>query len=68
MLVLTRKQGESVILVLPDGQHILLKIFEWNYNEARLGFEAPVDVDIWREEIWQRIQAAKQQKGPTDGG
>jgi carbon storage regulator len=53
MLVLTRKPQESIILGL-DGK-IKFTILGVKGNQVRIGVEAPKDVDVHREEIYQRI-------------
>jgi carbon storage regulator len=53
MLVLTRKPQESIILGL-DGK-IKVTILGVKGNQVRIGIEAPKDVDVHREEIYQRI-------------
>jgi carbon storage regulator CsrA len=47
MLVLTRKPGESVILESPDIEPIKIMILD----NGRLGFDAPDEVQIIREEL-----------------
>ncbi len=54
MLVLTRKSGESLRI----GKNIILTVLEKNSGAVRLGIEAPLDVPIYREEIYQRLQEA----------
>lgn len=49
MLVLTRKVGESVDIEIGGG--IKVTVIEVRGKQVRLGFTAPEDVDIWREEI-----------------
>jgi carbon storage regulator len=51
MLVLTRKVGETVIV----GDNIRITVLEINRNQVRLGFEAPAEVKIYREEIYNQI-------------
>jgi carbon storage regulator len=53
MLVLTRKPQESIILGL-DGK-IKVTVLGVKGNQVRIGVEAPKDVDVHREEIFQRI-------------
>lgn len=53
MLVLSRKCGEKI--VIPD-QNILLTVLEIRGDRIRLGIEAPADIPVHREEIWQRLQ------------
>jgi len=52
MLILTRRPDESIII---DG-NIKLKILGVNGNQVRLGFEAPSDVHIVREELLEKEQ------------
>ena len=52
MLVLSRKLGERV-LVPQCGLSITVVAVEGNL--IRLGFTAPSEVGVYREEVWQRI-------------
>jgi carbon storage regulator len=47
MLVLSRKQGEQVLI----GENIWLTVVEIGTNRVRLGFTAPVETLILREEL-----------------
>ena len=51
MLVLTRRQGDSVILVTSDGP-IEVSIENINGQAIRVGFKAPKSVQITRKEIF----------------
>jgi carbon storage regulator len=51
MLVLTRKRGEAIVI----GDGITVTVLETQGNRVRLGFDAPVDVPIHRQEIHQRV-------------
>lgn len=55
MLVLTRKRDE-VIVIEVAGQTIRLAPIDIRGDKVRLGFEAPKDVRIHREEIYEAIQ------------
>jgi carbon storage regulator len=56
MLILTRRIGESVII----GDHqITIAILNINGNQVKLGIEAPKDIAVYREEIYQKIQEEK---------
>ena len=57
MLVLTRKVGESIHV----GDTIQVKVVELNGSSVKLGIEAPRDVDVHREEIYERIKREQQQ-------
>ena len=47
MLVLSRRDGESVVI---DGE-IVVTILEIRGNQIRLGIEAPKNVSVWRGEL-----------------
>jgi sRNA-binding carbon storage regulator CsrA len=49
VLTLERKEGEAVILKTPDGFTIALAVL--TPGRTKLGFEAPKDVTILREEL-----------------
>jgi carbon storage regulator len=53
MLILTRKQNESIII----GDDIRITVLSDGRGQVKLGIEAPEDVEIWREEIYEQIQA-----------
>lgn len=54
MLILTRKPGESVVV----GNSIRITVIELSHGVVRLGFEAPSDVSIYRDEIYREIADA----------
>lgn len=54
MLVLSRKVGQSVVL----GNSIRLTVLELSSGMVRLGFEAPPEVSIYRDEIYAEIARA----------
>ena len=51
MLVLKRGAGQRVIIVA-GGRKILVTLI----TGARIGFDAPPDVSIDREEVWDDVQ------------
>ena len=55
MLVLTRKSNESIMI----GDNILITVLSVKGNQVKIGFDAPKDVRIYREEIFERIQKSK---------
>ncbi len=60
MLLLTRKEGESLVIEVEGlSEPIELKIVDIN-NQVRIGVTAPKNCKIWREELFQTIQANKQ--------
>lgn len=64
MLILTRKEGESIIL---DGR-IEIKITEISGSQVRIGIDAPSDVKVYRQELYATIQENQTaaQTAPTD--
>ena len=59
MLVLSRKNRESVVVGGVDGFHRLLKVTVLDIRGAkvRLGFEVDADVPVFRAEVLDRIRA-----------
>ncbi|MBN1396355.1 MAG: carbon storage regulator [Pirellulales bacterium] len=57
MLVLSRKNQESVVIGGTDGFHRLLKVTVLDIRGAkvRLGFEVDADIPVHRSEVWERI-------------
>jgi carbon storage regulator CsrA len=57
MLVLTRKNRESVVIGRPEDNQIVLQItvLEIDGGRVRLGFEADNRMPIHRREVWDRI-------------
>jgi len=52
LLILTRKSGEGLYI----GDDIRITVLEIRGKQIRLGIDAPTNVVILREEIYQRIQ------------
>jgi carbon storage regulator len=52
MLILTRRPHESVRL----GSRIRITVLGFKGNQVRIGIEAPSDVCVDREEVWERKQ------------
>ena len=61
MLVLTRKNRESVVIGGADGFHRLLKVtvLEITGARVRLGFEVDAGIPVHRSEVWERICAGR---------
>ena len=56
MLILTRRVGETLII----GDNVSVTVLGVKGNQVRLGVNAPKDVSVHREEIYQRIQQEKE--------
>lgn len=52
MLILTRRVGETLMV----GDDVTVTVLGVKGNQVRIGVNAPKDVAVHREEIYQRIQ------------
>lgn len=64
MLVLTRKEEESIII---DDQ-IEIKVVKIAGNQVRIGIEAPEEVEIHRREVYEEIVTENQQASEVKVG
>lgn len=58
MLILTRRVGETLMV----GDDVSVTVLGVKGNQVRIGVNAPKEVSVHREEIYQRIQKEKLQK------
>ena len=52
MLILTRQIGESIMI----GDDVIITVLGIRGGQVRIGIDAPGDVPVHREEIYDRIQ------------
>jgi len=60
MLILTRRVGESLMV----GDEITVTVLGVKGNQVRIGVNAPRDVSVHREEIYNRIQSDGESESP----
>ncbi len=53
MLILTRRNSESILI----GDEITLRVLDVKGNQVRIGIDAPDDIVILREEIYEPPEA-----------
>lgn len=66
MLILTRKRSEQIII----GENIVVTIVSIRGDMVRLGIEAPEEISVHRQEIWQalkRQEAIRKEKMEKEG-
>ncbi len=63
MLVLSRKPGES----LRVGSDVKITVVSTASGQVRIGIEAPADVEILREEVYERIVEANLEAAKSSG-
>jgi carbon storage regulator len=59
MLILTRRVGETLMV----GDEVSVTVLGVKGNQVRLGVNAPKDVAVHREEIYERI---KKEQDPVE--
>jgi carbon storage regulator len=61
MLILTRRVGETLMI----GDNISVTVLGVKGNQVRIGVNAPREVSVHREEIYERIKNENEQNPDT---
>lgn len=60
MLILTRRVGETVMI----GNDVSVTVLGVKGNQVRVGINAPKNVAVHREEIFERIKREQEENSP----
>lgn len=64
MLILTRREGESVII----GDHIEIRVARIENDTVKLGIIAPRELTVFRDEVYRKIRDSNRAAARSAGG
>ena len=59
MLILTRRKDESILI----GDDIKITVLDTSGNQIKIGIAAPREIEVHREEIYNKVNADPETKG-----
>ena len=62
MLILTRRVGESIKI----GDSVTVTVLASKGNQIRIGIDAPREIEVHRQEVWNKIHGKGQQSNPLN--
>lgn len=63
MLILTRRVGETLMI----GDEVTVTVLGVKGNQVRIGVNAPKNVSVHREEIYERIKKEQSESSSSEG-
>lgn len=62
MLIVTRCEGEDVLIDVPGVPTITVRLVEVAGGRVRVGVDAPADVSVMRRELWSRDRDSREKE------
>jgi carbon storage regulator len=62
MLVLSRQRDESIVI----GENVIITVVDIRGDKVRLGIEAPGEIPVHRQEVYEAIQRENRRAGQLE--